>query len=110
MPVSPLQGFFVLFFEGRGHPALLFVFSGLVSFSRFLEDDQSFADKEKLARYGLYHCGRLPLLLVFILILNAVIKYFPILLGYQHIIVSTAQNYPYILLLCVCFGASTLGK
>lgn len=25
MPVSPLQGFFVLFFEGRGHPALLFV-------------------------------------------------------------------------------------
>lgn len=25
MPVSPLQGFLFCFFEGRGHPALLFV-------------------------------------------------------------------------------------
>lgn len=39
-----------------------------------MEEDQSFADKEKLARYGLYHCGRLPLLLVSISILNALIK------------------------------------
>lgn len=72
------------------------VFQWVGFISRFLEDDQSFADKEKLARYGPCHSGRLPLLLVSISILNALIKYYPVLLVPQQISVSTAQNYWYI--------------
>lgn len=50
---------------------------------------------------ALYHYGRLFLLLVTLSILNALIRYYPVLLGSQHLANVTAQKLPYILPLCV---------
>lgn len=62
--------YFFFFFSLKVIFEYVFQLGGFIS--RSLEEDQSFADKEKLARYGLYHYGRLPHLLVSIL--NALIK------------------------------------
>lgn len=74
------------------------VFQWVGFISRFLEEDQSFADKEKLARYGLYHFGRLPLLLLSISIVNDLIEYYPVLMGPRHIVIYST-NYRNISLL-----------
>lgn len=55
---------------------------------------------------ALYHCGRLLLLLVFISILNALIKYYPVQLGPPaHCHFDCTKLAVYFATLCVCFGA-----
>lgn len=68
-------------------------FSGLVLFPGFWKKIKVLQIRKNKPGMVLYHCERLPILLVFISILNALIKYYPVLLDSQHIVILTAQNH-----------------